>query len=265
MTQIGAITSILLYIVAIYILWRQLRGQCQLSKLTLLSPGIIALALHGWTVSSSILTSDGLNLSVINALSLTVWTTICLLMLSNIFQATESLGLPVYSLAIIILGVQSISHEPAVIIHADSGVTVHILSSISAFGLITIAALTAGLVAFQHNALRQHKLIGLLRTLPPLTLMENLLFEFIGVGLLLLTASLVTGMLYLEDLFAQHLVHKTVLSITGWLVLTTLMTGRFLFGWRGPKAVRWTIAGFTLLMLGYFGSKVVLELILHQA
>jgi ABC-type uncharacterized transport system permease subunit len=92
--------------------------------------------------------------------------------------------------------------------------------------------------------------------------MEVLLFQFIGFGFLCLSASLLTGFLYLEDIFAQHLVHKTVLSIIGWVLLAILLFGRFRFGWRGKTAIRWTLSAFAFLMLAYFGSKLVLEFIL---
>jgi ABC-type uncharacterized transport system permease subunit len=94
--------------------------------------------------------------------------------------------------------------------------------------------------------------------------MESLLFQMIATGYALLTLALVTGILFLEDIFAQHLVHKTVLSIIAWLVFGILLWGRWRFGWRGRVAIRWTIGGFIFLMLAYFGSKFVLELVLNR-
>ncbi|MCP4995414.1 MAG: cytochrome c biogenesis protein CcsA, partial [Gammaproteobacteria bacterium] len=70
---------------------------------------------------------------------------------------------------------------------------------------------------------------------------------------------------YLEDMFAQRMVHKTVLSILAWLVFGGLLWGRFRFGWRGQKALIWTLAGFVILMLAYFGSKFVIELVLKSS
>jgi ABC-type uncharacterized transport system permease subunit len=77
-----------------------------------------------------------------------------------------------------------------------------------------------------------------------------------------LTLALITGYIYTDDLFAQHLAHKTLLSLSAWVVFTILLTGRAMFGWRSRTALRWTLSGFVLLMLGFFGSKAVLELIL---
>jgi ABC-type uncharacterized transport system permease subunit len=90
------------------------------------------------------------------------------------------------------------------------------------------------------------------------------MFQMIRIGFVLLSLALFTGVLFLEDIFAQHLVHKTVLSIVAWLVFATLLWGRWRFGWRGQVAIRWTVGGFVFLMLAYFGSKLVLELILNR-
>ena len=76
--------------------------------------------------------------------------------------------------------------------------------------------------------------------------------------------AVLSGMVYLENMFAQHLAHKTVLSILAWLVFAILLVGRWLVGWRGRTAIRWTVSGFVLLMLAYFGSKFVVELVLHR-
>jgi ABC-type uncharacterized transport system permease subunit len=95
--------------------------------------------------------------------------------------------------------------------------------------------------------------------------MESLLFQIIGAGFILLSLSLLTGFLYLDDLFAQHLVHKTVLSICAWGLFAALLIGHWRYGWRGKTAVRWTLSAFALLLIGYFGSKLVLEIFLGRS
>ena len=113
-----------------------------------------------------------------------------------------------------------------------------------------------------RSHLRNKRPGGFIRALPPLQTMETLLFQMIGLGLALLTASLLTGTLYIEDMFAQHLVHKTILSMVAWVVFATLLWGRWRFGWRGRTAIRWTLSGFVVLLLAYIGSKLVIEIIL---
>ena len=99
---------------------------------------------------------------------------------------------------------------------------------------------------------------------PPLQAMESLLFQMISTGLLFLSVSLLSGFIFIEDLFAQHLVHKTILSIVAWFIFSSLLIGRKRYGWRGKTAIRWTLYGFLSLLLAYFGSKLVLEVILDK-
>jgi ABC-type uncharacterized transport system permease subunit len=108
---------------------------------------------------------------------------------------------------------------------------------------------------------------ALLRALPPLQTMERFMFQMLGVGFVLLTATLVSGVFFSEQVFGKpfKLTHHILLSAIGWAVFGVLLAGRRLYGWRGQTAVRLTLAGFTLLLLGYFGSKFVLEVLLGRA
>jgi ABC-type uncharacterized transport system permease subunit len=148
---------------------------------------------------------------------------------------------------------------------ASVGTAVHMVSSVLAFGLLSIAGLYAMFVFVIDHFLRRHHLSPLMRSLPPLEVLEDLLFKLIGAGFLLLTVSLGSGMMFIEDIFAQHLIHKTALSILAWLAFGILLWGRWRYGWRGSVAVRLTLAGFVLLVLSYFGSKFVLETILGRS
>jgi ABC-type uncharacterized transport system permease subunit len=138
------------------------------------------------------------------------------------------------------------------------------VSSVVAFGLLSIAGLYALFVFVIDHFLRRHHLSPLMRSLPPLEVLEDLLFKLISAGFLLLTVSLGSGTMFIDDIFAQHLVHKTALSILAWLAFGILLWGRWRYGWRGSVAVRLTLAGFVLLVLSYFGSKFVLETILGR-
>jgi ABC-type uncharacterized transport system permease subunit len=110
--------------------------------------------------------------------------------------------------------------------------------------------------------LRSRQPGGFIRALPPLETMEHLLFRLIGTGYALLSLSLLSAVPYTQDVVAQHLIHKTTLSVAAWVVFAILLWGRWRFGWRGRTAIRWTLSGFVVLMLAYFGSKLVRELIL---
>jgi len=148
--------------------------------------------------------------------------------------------------------------------HLAPGILLHVASSILAYSVLALAAAQAALLALQERQLKQRNMRGITRALPPLQMMERMLFELVWVGLAALTLSIFSGVLFMEDMFAQHLAHKTVLSLFAWVLFSLLLWGRYQLGWRSQTAVRFTLTGFLLLVLGFFGSKLVLELILHS-
>ena len=210
-------------------------------------------------------TLGGLNLSFFNAVSLAAWTMAGLLLISALSKPVENLAILALPLAAITV-LLDLRFPGSRLLSEDAGwqLRLHVLTSMLAYSLLTLASAQAILLAVQDNHLRRHHPGGFIRALPPLQTMESLLFEMIGVGFALLSVALITGFVYLEDMFAQHLVHKTVLSIVAWCAFAMLLWGRFRFGWRGRKAIRWTLVGFAVLMLAYFGSKAVIELILRR-
>ncbi len=147
---------------------------------------------------------------------------------------------------------------------SDWRIALHAWLALLAYATLTVAALIAACAWLQDRALRTHRFGRWSSHLPPLTLIEQLLFQTIGAGFVLLTLTMVTGALFVEDLLAQHLAHKTVLTLLSWLTFGALLFGRWRFGWRGRRAVRLTLGGIALLALAFFGSKFVLELVLQR-
>ena len=142
------------------------------------------------------------------------------------------------------------------------GLVLHITLALVAFGVLALATLQAGLVSAQMTRLRQHQTRGLLRMLPPLDLMERMFFELLTAGTFLLTAAIVAGAVFIDDLFAQHIVHKTVLTLVAWVLFSITLVVHWRTGWRIATAVTLMFAGFTCMCLGFFGSKLVLELMI---
>jgi len=140
----------------------------------------------------------------------------------------------------------------------------HILISITAYSVLAMAALQSIVFALQEHQLRHKHPVRAMRLLPPLQTMEELLVQLLTIGFFLLSLSLATGLMFVHDIFTQHLAHKTILSILAWVIFALVLCGRWSLGWRGQKLIRWTLSGFAILMLAYFGSKLVLELILHR-
>jgi ABC-type uncharacterized transport system permease subunit len=213
----------------------------------------------------TIITDSGINLGLFNAMALAAWTILVLLLASSLTKPVENLGILLFPLAALMVWLEARYPLARFLSQSASwGLKLHVLVSLLAYSLLTLASVQAVLLAIQDHHLHSRHPGGFIRALPPLQTMESLLFEMIGAGFVLLSLSLVSGFVFLEDMFAQHLAHKTVLAVIGWFVFGTLLLGRFRAGWRGRTAIIWTLSGFVVLMLAYFGSKVVLELILQR-
>ncbi len=225
-----------------------------------------ALALHGFLLHQSTFAGTDINLGFFNAISLSAWLiALTVVSASTLRQPLDNLAL--FALPMAALGVLLSALYPGLHLlprEQGAGPELHVATSLFAYSILTIAALQSILLAVQEHRLRHHHPGRLRHVLPPLQVQESLLIQFVAIGFALLSLSLLSGFMFLEDLFAQHLVHKTVLSAIAWLVFAALLLGRWRFGWRGPRLARWSLAGFALLMLAYFGSKLVLELLLER-
>jgi ABC-type uncharacterized transport system permease subunit len=224
-----------------------------------------AVGAHIAYIAAAFAQSDSFNFSFISTASLVSLIVALLLLIASLNTPVEKLGLVIFPIASVMLALElNLPDKPHLLHTHNWQMTVHILTSIIAFSLLNIAALQAVLLAIQDQQLKSHPPKRFIQSLPPLQTMESLLFQMLGTGLFFLTISLVSGFIFIEDLFAQHLAHKTVLSIIAWIIFSCLLMGRLRYGWRGKTAVRWTLTGFSLLLLAYFGSKLVLEVILHR-
>lgn len=189
-----------------------------------------------------------------------------LILVSSLKKPVENLFLLIFPIAILsILCALFVPSDYTPHENYSFGLALHIVLAILATSIITIAAVQALFIAYENQQLKQKHHFSLIRHLPPLETMESLLFEIIWLGFLLLSAVIVTGIMFTDDFLGQSLTHKTVFSVCSWVVFAILLWGRHHSGWRGSTAIRWTLTGFGFLILAYFGSKFVLELILNRA
>ncbi len=226
--------------------------------------GIFALVFHTLILQQSLHLEGGINFSFFTTGSLISWLVALVLIISSLKQKVDNLFIVVFPMAATLALLDFFLTQPLPKPYAP-GVISHILLSILSYSIFTLAAFQAVLLHRQDHALKRNISGRFLNSLPPLQTMERLLFEMLWTGFILLSAALVIGFIYVDDIFGQHLVHKSVLSLVSWAIFATLLCGRIFWGWRGHKAIRWTIGGFLSLMLSFFGSKLVLELINIQS
>ncbi|WP_294947201.1 inner membrane protein YpjD [Sulfurivirga sp.] len=221
----------------------------------------VATLLHGASLWLGIHHDGAAWFSLGIGLSLIGWAASAALLLIAIARPVEALGLFVWPFALLGLVAQNSMGLP----HAlPPQYGVHVLLAVMAYSLLGLAAAQAVLYSVQERNFKRQRLTRLFRTLPPLAMMENTLYGLLVIGFVVLTLALITGALFVDDLFGQHLVHKTFFSMLAWLVYAGLLWGHWRRGWRGQKAVRATLIAFGLLVLGYVGSQFVLEILLNR-
>ena len=257
-----AVLAIALYLVATGLLTRPLLGRGHSLALFATGAATIAVLTHAGVLLS--MHRGALDLHFFAALSLVACVVAALTLLVNLSRPVAALGLIVFPLAALLLGIDVFIAPPTTPEIIDWQIKLHVTVALLAFSVLSIAAVFAILLAIQERALRNRQFGNWLQALPPLTLTEALLFRLIAAGFVLLTLTLLSGILFVDNLFGQHLVHKSVLSIVAWLVFGTLLWGRWRHGWRGSRAVNLTLFGMAILLLAFFGSKFVLEVILHR-
>lgn len=228
-----------------------------------LSPALLAIALHTSAHAVVWREAAGADLHFFAALSLVGLGMAALTTIVGASGRMAALGVAVFPIAALVVLVYGYV-GPTQSQPLDWRLQLHAWSALLAYATLAVAALLAVMSWLQERALRRHQLRDWMRALPPLVELETLTFRTIKVGFALLTAALLTGVLFVEDLFSQQLVHKTVLSALSWLTFGALLLGRWRRGWRGEIALRWTLVAMGLLVLAFFGSKFVVELVLQR-
>src|SRR5690554_2848203 len=267
MCDTGAMTTVLiaaaLYLIAAGLLVRRVARGLVSGSASWALPALGAVLAHAVYHALVWHELGGADMHFFAALSLTGLGMAALTVLVGLRGQTKTLGVVVFPLAaiaaVIYLRVPHVGHEGL-----DWRLQLHAWSALLAYSTLAVAALLALLLWVQDRALHRREFHGWQRALPPLTALESLLFRTIGVGFVLLSGTLLTGILFVHDFFAQHLLHKTVLSFLSWLAFGALLLGRRRHGWRGARASGWTLAAMALLLLAFFGSKFVLEVVLQR-
>ena len=256
------------------LVWRgRLRGGVTAAVLRIAL--LVPLTLHGLTLYQGFFGGDTLRFGFGHALSVMLWLAVALYWVEGFFLRLDGLlaiTLPLAALATLL---------PAVfggfVLKDTTSVAfrLHVVAAMAAYGLFTIAMLQAALMATLERRLHGARQInadigffaGPLNSLPPLLTLERVLFRLIGAGFVLLTLTLLSGILFSEQVFgrALRLDHKTIFAIISWFIFAGLLIGRSRAGWRGRIAQRWIFAGFATLLLAYVGSRFVLEVVLHRA
>ena len=245
---------------------------------------LAALVAHGVLLHSTIFAQNEMVFGFAYALSAMFWLGAGIYWIESFFFPLDGLRLLLLPLAAVASLLPLVFGGVRVLPYAAAPLfKLHFVIANVAYGLFAIAALHAVLMLAVERRLhalrgigadgapraanaRDGWLSGWIETLPPLLTMEKLLFRLIGAGFVLLTLTLVSGIVFSEQLVDRPLLfdHKTVFAVLSWLMFGALLTARKLSGWRGRAALRWVLASFAALLLAYVGSRFVFEVLLHR-
>jgi ABC-type uncharacterized transport system permease subunit len=240
-------------------------SQDKMSLFVGFSTGITGLLWHAWTLWLLIMGPAGISLSIGNVASFIALQ----LALIAIIGAAESTLRGLSGGLLILAGLVAVNTGG----QASAGmadplswqIELHILISLFAYGLLTVGAIVALYALIQEKRLRAGMLSSVNQLFAPLETTEKLLFGIASAGFMALLVAVSTGFAFVENLFAQHLVHKTALSLLALTLFGLLLGGRRFSGWRGKRAVYLYLWGFLILCLAYFGTRFVLEQILGRS
>lgn len=232
---------------------------------------LVGILLHAVVLEFSVFGKLGINLGLGNAMSLIVWLTVVIYWLGSWLYPIASLQMFVLPIAAIgVLLALLLPSDRVLSLAARPALAAHLVMSLLAYSLFTIAALQAILTSVLDRGLHRGTMPATLRDAPPLIAMESLLLRIIQVGFVLLTLALISGFFFSEQVFGKaitfpHNAHKVLFGVLSWGIFGAFLIGHRFYGWRGRTAAMLTLVGFGLLLLGYIGSKFVLEVLLRRA
>lgn len=226
-----------------------------------------AIVIQGLALHEDMFDGAQMRFGFSTALAMMSWLAIAVYWIESLYTRLEGLQALSLPLAALCALLPLLFPAPPLTVNAASpAFRAHFIVAMLAYSLFTLAALHALLMAAAERRLHAGRLSRALASLPPLLAMETLLFRLIAVAFILLTATLVSGVLFSEALFgkAMSLSHKTIFAFISWAIFALLLFGRHVWGWRGRRALRWTLAGFTALLLAYVGSQFVVQVVLGR-
>jgi len=225
----------------------------------------VGISLHSNTLYESILIADGFNLSLANTVSMIGLELALISLIAAIDPALRGISAGLLVLGALAASMTGFESAAASMTAFVWQVRAHVLMALMSYGLLTVGAIVAIFAVFQERRLQAGKISTMSNLFAPLETTEKLLFGITAAGFTGLALTILLGLTFVDNLFAQHLAHKTVFSLLALLVFGTLLTGRFFAGWRGKRAIKLYLGGFLLLCVAYFGVRVVLEQLLHRS
>jgi ABC-type uncharacterized transport system permease subunit len=232
--------------------------------------GLIGLLIHLNSLIQNITQQNGLSLSLINIISLIGFQLALIAVIAAFNKSLRGFAGGIIFIASLsaVVSIWSLNYWGNSDIEVKTlswQIKTHALSSLFAYGLLCAGAIISLFALIQNNRLRARKISSFNALFAPLETTENLLFNIASTGFVILFLAIFSGLIFIEDIFSQHLAHKTILSITALIMFGVLIYGRKFYGWRGRSAIYLYLVAFFTLAISYFGTRFILENILGRS
>lgn len=266
------VLAAVLYLAAAFGIYKSFQAETPTNTFWIRPVILAGLMIQAFLIYEALFTHGTPHFGMALALSITLFTCTLLLLIETFFSKIS--GMLIFVLPLAAVGMLLPLILPGTPLGPETATfsfRMHLLLAILAYSLMTMALVQAILLAAAHNTLHQKKLsdepkegtVSLFERMPSVIEMEKILFRLIWAGFIVLTVAIVFGLVYSQDIFGQafRFDHKTIVTFMSWLIFGILLLGHHFMGWRGKFAARWTVIGFTLLMISYIGVRFVQEVV----
>lgn len=226
--------------------------------------GLVGSLAHIGLMSTLMIQAGGIDFSLLKSVSLMLAVAVLLVSLSSQRFAIQTAQLVLMPAAAALAILSLLAPSSRELLQLSLGTFSHIILSVLSYGGFTIAAVLALLLNYLSARLKEHQVTSLVKNIPPVESLESLLFELLSLSNVLLALAVLSGFIFVENFLAQHLIHKTALSIVALIIYSAICIGHWRKGWRGRRVMRWIFGAYISLTLAYVGSKIVLEWILQS-
>jgi cytochrome c-type biogenesis protein CcsB len=130
---------------------------------------------------------------------------------------------------------------------------IHVVTAFLGYAAFALAFGTAILYLIQDRRPRS--------SLPPLPLLDSLIYRTTVLGFLLLTLGIATGAVWAETAWGRYWSWdpKETWSLITWFIYAALLHARHLKGWHGRRIAWLAVLGFMAVLFTYFGVSFLLS------
>ena len=154
--------------------------------------------------------------------------------------------------------------EPEVIqIETTGWLNAHIVSALLGYGFLTLAALASFGLILRERALKLRKRGPITTNLPSIALAEKLEFYSLATSEGILALCILFGIAAEYTISGTYfqITHKSIFTVSAFLLIGGLLIQHRLTGLRGKIAARIGLTAYLLVSLGYPGVKFVLDIL----